>query len=96
MGTVAVLVEIPAIGLEEGHHLAQRGFEGRVQATGFDVNELRGELRQLCLEPKTVLQKALCVTAHCAVAQEPENDDGPEDDHGHVDPEVPRQAHGPL
>jgi hypothetical protein len=36
------------------------------------------------------------VTARCAVAQEPYDEDGPEDDHRHVDPEVPRQAHTPL
>jgi hypothetical protein len=56
---VAVLVEVPAIRFQEGHHLAQGGFERRVQTAGFDVNELRGELRQQRLEPEAVLQKTL-------------------------------------
>jgi hypothetical protein len=51
-----VLVEIASIHAQKGDHLAERDFERRVEPTGLNVNELRGELGEECLEPQALLE----------------------------------------
>ena len=52
-----VLVEIAAIDAQERDHVAQPGLERRVDSTGRDVDQPRGELREQRLEAQALLQQ---------------------------------------
>src|SRR4029453_6784821 len=56
---IHVLVQVAPIHAEDVDHPPQRGLQRRVDTAGLDVNQLRRQLRQQCLEPQAVFKETL-------------------------------------